>query len=159
MSLGGTLFRLRREAGLSQEELADHLGVARQTVSKWEMDLSKPDLPRLQAISRIFQVSYETLLGESGLDPTENWKMMEAMAEQIDWTAAWAGKYPVLSTYPGFPGIQAFADRMDRLYAEFRETYGTNHQDTVLILKDLLYRRYRKDARASKGSRGSGDRP
>ena len=47
MSFGGTLFRLRREAGLSQEELAEKLGVSRQTVSKWEMDLSTPDLPKL----------------------------------------------------------------------------------------------------------------
>lgn len=144
MSFGGTLFRLRREAGLSQEELAERLGVARQTVSKWEMDLSTPDLPKLQAISQIFQVSYETLIGESGLDPTENWKMMEAMSEQIDWTAAWAGKYPILSAYPSLPGISEYADRIDRLYADFQKTYGMSNQDTVLVLKDLLYRRYKQ---------------
>lgn len=144
MSFGGTLFRLRREAGLSQEELAERLGVARQTVSKWEMDLSTPDLPKLQAISQIFQVSYETLIGESGLDPTENWKMMEAMSEQIDWTAAWAGKYPILSAYPSLPGISEYADRIDRLYADFQKAYGTSSQGTVLVLKDLLYRRYKQ---------------
>ena len=147
MSFGGTLFRLRREAGLSQEELAERLGVARQTVSKWEMDLSTPDLPRLQAISRIFQVSYETLIGESGLEPTENWKMMEAMSEQIDWTAAWAGKYPVLAAYTSLPGIQEYADRIDRLYADFQKAYGMSNQDTVLVLKDLLYHRYKQKAK------------
>lgn len=150
MSFGATLFRLRREAGLSQEELADRLHVARQTVSKWEMDMSTPDLPRLQEISRIFQVSYDTLIGESGIEPTANWEMMEAMSEQIDWTAAWAGKYPVLATYPNLPGIRDYADRIDQMFSDFQKAYGMSNQDTVLVLKDLLYRRYKARQKSKK---------
>lgn len=40
MSLGGSLFNARKKCGLSQEETAEKLGVSRQTISKWETDLS-----------------------------------------------------------------------------------------------------------------------
>ena len=43
MDLGNKLLTLRKQKGLSQEEVADNLGVSRQTVSKWETDQSTPD--------------------------------------------------------------------------------------------------------------------
>ena len=142
MSFGATLFRLRREAGLSQEELAEKLDVTRQTVSKWEMDLSTPDITRLQAISKLFGVTYEALIGESGAVTTD-WNTMEAMAEQLDWTAAWAVKYPILATYPQLPGINRFAEQIHELFTKYKDTYQMNDRDTVLVLKDLLFKEYK----------------
>lgn len=55
---------LRKSKGLSQEELAARLHVVRQTISKWEKDLSVPDAEMLVRIAKIFDVPVSTLLGE-----------------------------------------------------------------------------------------------
>ena len=56
---------LRKEKGLSQEELAVKLNVVRQTVSKWEQNLSVPDSEMLIKIAEVFDVSVSSLLGET----------------------------------------------------------------------------------------------
>ncbi len=56
---------LRKEKGLSQEELAVKLNVVRQTVSKWEQNLSVPDSEMLIKIAEVFDVSVSRLLGET----------------------------------------------------------------------------------------------
>lgn len=58
----------RKEKGMSQEELALKLNVVRQTVSKWEQNLSVPDSEMLIKLSEIFEVPVGTLLGESVSD-------------------------------------------------------------------------------------------
>lgn len=63
MTLGLRIQALRKELGLSQEELGEKLGVARQSVSKWEADATIPELDKLIALSRLFGVSVGTLLG------------------------------------------------------------------------------------------------
>ena len=56
------LNRLRKEKGWSQEELGNRLNVSRQTVSKWELGSTTPELNKLMELSRIFQaVSYTHL--------------------------------------------------------------------------------------------------
>ena len=60
------LMQYRKKAGLSQEELADKLGVSRQAVSKWECAESSPDTDNLIALSRIYGISLDELInGES----------------------------------------------------------------------------------------------
>lgn len=68
MTLGQQIQALRKAAGLSQEELGEKLGVARQSVSKWESDATVPELEKLIAMSKLFGVSMGSLLGleESG---------------------------------------------------------------------------------------------
>lgn len=44
MSLGNSLFSARKKRSLSQEEVAEKLGVSRQTISKWELDETLPDI-------------------------------------------------------------------------------------------------------------------
>lgn len=63
MTLGEQIQSLRKTAGFSQEELGDRLGVARQSVSKWESDTTVPELEKLIAMSKLFGVSMGTLLG------------------------------------------------------------------------------------------------
>ena len=55
---------LRKQKGLSQEELSIKLNVVRQTISKWEQGLSVPDAEMLISISEIFDTPVSTLLGE-----------------------------------------------------------------------------------------------
>ena len=57
MKFGEKLQKLRRQAGLSQEELAGKLSVSRQAVSRWELDGTLPDAGRVAELSRIFSVS------------------------------------------------------------------------------------------------------
>ena len=56
------LIELRKECGLSQEQLAELLDVSRQSVSKWESDQTMPELPKLIMLSEIFQVSLDYLI-------------------------------------------------------------------------------------------------
>lgn len=56
------LAALRRERGLSQEELAAQLGVSRQAVSKWERAESSPDTGNLIALAKLFHISLDELL-------------------------------------------------------------------------------------------------
>lgn len=63
MNLGNTISEKRKAKGLTQEELAVRLGVSPQAVSKWENNLSCPDISLLPAIAKIFGISVDELLG------------------------------------------------------------------------------------------------
>ena len=62
MSFGETLQTLRKQKGWSQEELAERLELTRQTISKWELEQSAPDLEYIVALSKLFQVSTDYLI-------------------------------------------------------------------------------------------------
>lgn len=63
--LSENIKRIRKEKGLSQEELAGKVYVVRQTVSKWEQGLSVPDSEMLIALSKALETPVSSLLGES----------------------------------------------------------------------------------------------
>ncbi len=65
---GQNLQRLRRQAGLSQQQLADRLNVSRQAVSKWELGAAKPDIDNLVQIGALFSVSIDELLTGGAAD-------------------------------------------------------------------------------------------
>lgn len=62
IDVANRLVELRRERGLSQEELAAQLGVSRQAVSKWERAESSPDTDNLIALARLYNISLDELL-------------------------------------------------------------------------------------------------
>lgn len=62
MDFGNRLYELRKRQGLSQEELANRLDVTRQTVSKWEVGDSAPDMEKLIALSELFGISLDELV-------------------------------------------------------------------------------------------------
>ena len=65
-SIGEKLYNHRKNAGLSQEELAEKIGVSRQAVSKWERDESSPDTNNLIALAKLYNISIDELvLGEN----------------------------------------------------------------------------------------------
>jgi len=64
MSLGNKLLNLRKEKGLSQEEVAEKLNVTRQTVSKWETNQSTPDFDKILPLCDLFEISPNELLKE-----------------------------------------------------------------------------------------------
>lgn len=63
MTTGERIARLRRAAGLSQEQLADALEVSRQAVSKWETGQALPETDRIARLCALFSVSADELLG------------------------------------------------------------------------------------------------
>lgn len=65
MRFNEKLVKLRKENLLSQEELAEKLGVARQTISKWELGQTTPDMDKLTQIAKLFNISVDELLNES----------------------------------------------------------------------------------------------
>ena len=62
MEFNNRLYELRKQKGLSQEELAGRLNVSRQTISKWEVGESAPDMDNLVSISELFGVSLDELV-------------------------------------------------------------------------------------------------
>ena len=61
MEIGNKIQELRKKKGISQEELAEKIGVARQTISKWELGETSPDLKQAKALSKIFKISLDEL--------------------------------------------------------------------------------------------------
>ena len=62
MSLGNSLFRARKKSGLSQEAVAERLGISRQTVSKWELDETMPDICQSRKLSALYHVTLDELI-------------------------------------------------------------------------------------------------
>ena len=69
MNLAEKIITLRKQKGWSQEELADHLDVSRQSVSKWESGQSVPDISKIIAMSNLFSVTTDYLLKEDSHAP------------------------------------------------------------------------------------------
>jgi transcriptional regulator with XRE-family HTH domain len=69
MTFGEKIQKLRKQKGLSQEALAEKVSVTRQTISKWELGQSTPDLEYIVQISGIFGVSTDYLIKEEFVEP------------------------------------------------------------------------------------------
>ena len=64
-TIGKKILQLRKEANMSQKQLADYLCVSNKTICKWESDKELPDINSLVQISKIFNVSLENLIYEN----------------------------------------------------------------------------------------------
>lgn len=71
MNIAARIQALRKTSGLSQEELADRIGVSRQAVSKWESEQSLPDLEKIILLSEFFGTTTDYLLKGIVPEPTE----------------------------------------------------------------------------------------
>lgn len=69
MTLGERIQTHRKRAGLSQEALAEQLGVSRQAVSKWEVDAAQPELDKIVVLARVFGITTDELLLGEAPDP------------------------------------------------------------------------------------------
>ena len=89
MILADKITALRKKAGWSQEELAEQLGVTRQSVSKWEGAQSVPDMDKVVQMSRLFGVTTDFLLKD------------ELSEEEEDYTRENKAKSPVVGAVSG----------------------------------------------------------
>lgn len=89
MSLGNNLYNARRKKGLSQETVAEILGLSRQTVSKWETDETLPNVFQAKEMARLYELSLDDLM-EYDADVQEIEKVIQNTIEEtqkkIDWT-------------------------------------------------------------------------
>lgn len=72
MKLHEKIYNLRKKEGLSQEALAEKLGVSRQSVSKWETGEATPEVGKLLALSKLFGVTTDYLLNDEAEESTES---------------------------------------------------------------------------------------
>ena len=141
MCLGNSLFNARKKSGLSQEEVAEKLGVSRQTISKWETDETLPDIRQSKKLAVLYHLTLDELI-DFDADVKEIEDMIEKTSEEtqkkIDWTKVWSKKYPVLGTYQEVVNIDDYAHELRRLLKKLRIDYGYNDVDALLVLKDIL---------------------
>ena len=85
MTLPERLMKLRKAAGLSQEEVADKLELTRQTVSKWETGQSSPDLDKVLPLCELYNITPDELLHEGGSEEADELKAQKdaARAEEL----------------------------------------------------------------------------
>ena len=87
MDFNNRLYQLRKQKGLSQEELANRLNVSRQTVSKWEVGDSTPEMEKLIAISDLFDISLDKIVmgkeDESQISATTKSELVSVLNEKV----------------------------------------------------------------------------
>lgn len=141
MNLGSSLFNARKRSGLSQEEVAEKLGVSRQTISKWETDETLPDIRQSKRLAVLYHLSLDELI-EFDADLKEIERVIEDTGEEIhkkvDWIKAWGKKYPVLLTYQQNVTIKDYSTPLREMLNRLKEEYGYSELDAGLVLKDIL---------------------
>lgn len=143
MPLGSSLYHARKKSGLSQENVAEKLGVSRQTISKWETGETLPDIRQAKGLAMLYHVTLDELI-EYDFDERQAQEMIDSISEEtqarIDWNKVWSKKYPVLATYHEKVRIDDYAPQLREMLTQLRVDYGYNHTDALLVLKDILAR-------------------
>lgn len=141
MNLGNSLFNARKTRGLSQEEVAEKLGVSRQTISKWETDETLPDIRQSKKLALLYHLTLDNLI-EYDVEIKEIEQVIEntneEMQKKIDWTKVWGKKYPILTTYREEVKIREYTIKINEMLESLKKDYGYNEMDAFLVLKDIL---------------------
>lgn len=141
MNLGNNLFNARKKSGLSQEDVAEKLGVSRQTISKWETNETLPDIRQAKRMALLYKLSLDELISFD-IDIKEIEDVIEKTSDEvqnkIDWTAVWSKKYPILAAYQKEVEIYRYATELERLLCDLEKRYGYSRLDSMLVLKDIL---------------------
>ena len=141
MSLGNNLYQARKKAGLSQEGVAERLGVSRQTISKGATGETLPDIRQSKRLAVLYKLTLDELI-DFDLDVQEVQEAIartsDAVTDKIDWTSAWGKKYPVLLTYPEKVDPTLYAQELSELLERLKGESGYNELDAFLVLKDIL---------------------
>ena len=127
MNLGNSLFHARKKSGLSQEEVAEKIGVSRQTISKWETNETVPDIYQSKKMAKLYRISLDELI-EFDIDLQEIEEMIdksdEKLNEKVNWTNAWGKKYPILLKYQTEVNTSNYAFRITKMFDEIKNGYG-----------------------------------
>ncbi|MDL2211969.1 helix-turn-helix transcriptional regulator [Erysipelotrichaceae bacterium OttesenSCG-928-M19] len=141
MGIGNNLLNARKKKGLSQEEVAAKLGVSRQTISKWELDETIPDIYQSKKLAMIYNLSLdELIIFDIELKTIEEVIMNsnEKKDSKIDWNKAWGKKYPILLSDQENVEIDYYASEIKKLLIKIQRDYNYSSLDSMLVLKDIL---------------------
>ena len=151
MTLGNHLYNARKKSGLSQEDVAAKLGVSRQTISKWELDETLPDIRQAKRLAVLYHLSLDEHI-DFDIDVKEIERVIENTSEEtqnkIDWTKAWSKKYPVLGVYRQTVDVEKYGRELQKLLGQLKIEYGYNDLDALLVLKDILGRVWNRKERS-----------
>ena len=143
MSFASGLYGARRKSGLSQEAVAEKLGVSRQTISKWETGETLPDIRQSKGLAMLYHVTLDELV-KYDFDERQAQEMIDSVSEKaqsrVDWNKVWSKKYPVLASYQQTVRTEDYAPALRQLLARLRADYGYSDTDALLVLKDILAR-------------------
>ena len=163
MSLGSSLYHARKKSGLTQEDVAEKLGVSRQTISKWETNETLPDIRQSKGLAVLYHMTLDELI-EYDFDEQQAQQMIHMAVDaaitqkshDMELMACFLGfvhgfkkhgillkgskKYPVLAPYHKTVHIQDYAPALREMLTQLRVDYGYNHTDALLVLKDILAR-------------------
>ena len=141
MELGNNLFNARKKSGLSQEVVAEKLGISRQTISKWELGETLPDIRQSKKLSLLYHLSLDELI-DFDLDVQEIQEVIDKTSEEVqnkvDWTNVWGKRYSILTTYQKEVDTNFYAVGLTALLEDLKKKYGYNEMDSFLVLKDIL---------------------
>ena len=141
MSLGSSLFQGRKQSGMSQEAVAEKLGVSRQTVSKWETDETLPDIRQAKRLAMLYGLTLDELI-DFDLDVQELERVVrntsEEVQQKVDWNKLWAEQYPVLAFYRKEVDVDQYTPALRELLRKLSADHGYSELDAFLVLKDIL---------------------
>ena len=146
MSLGNSLFKARKNSGYTQEDAAEWLGVSRQTISKWELDETLPDIRQSKKLANLYHLTLDELL-DFDADLKEIEEIIQSInpekEDQIDWSSAWSKKFPILASYPSLSGIKSYVEPIAKIQEMLKSEFHLSDLDAFLVYKDILYRIYK----------------
>ncbi|MBE6658977.1 MAG: helix-turn-helix transcriptional regulator [Ruminococcaceae bacterium] len=125
MSIGTTIKTLRRGRDLTQEELAEVLGVSAKAVSQWENDRTAPDLSQIPAICTYFDISADTLLG---IDTAQRRKVRDEL---------FSAAQKLAQTGHHREAAEAFSTALARFPDDFEIMNFLNYSEFVCISQGL----------------------
>lgn len=141
MRLGENLCNARRKSGLSQQAVAEKLGVSRQTISKWETDETLPDICQSKKLADLYHCTLDELI-DFDVDVQHLEQVIENTSEQtqqkVDWNKLWAKKYPILATYRQQVRVEEYAQPLRDMLNRLQDDYHLSALDAFLVLKDIL---------------------
>lgn len=146
MNLGNNLYESRKKTGLSQEEVAEKLGVSRKTISKWETKETIPDIYQAKQLSKLYSLTLDELINfDKDLQEIEQVikNTNEEKESKIDWTKTLGKKYPILLEYQNKINIEEYAQKIREMLIKLQKEENFNNLDSMLILKDILYHEWK----------------
>lgn len=103
---------------------------------------------KTKLLSQLYNVSYDYLI--TGCPTASDVTDIELIVDEIDWTSAWSKKYPILASYQGIKGIDYYKEKISELYGTFKNEFDFDDADTAVVLKDILYQKYRMAKKKAK---------